>query len=63
MVLSKKQLAQMKIYGASIKKAVNSAEFTIELHAAAGGTLEMFDMSGPAHTNPILLLHTRDGMA
>ena len=57
--ISSAQLAAVKTYGAPILYSLNPAEFTIELKTSKTEPLQIYDENGPAHTGPILLLHTR----
>ena len=63
LALTSSQLAQLRVSAAPIAHAINPDEFTLKLSVNPGGSLHIYDETGPAHTAPILLLHTRDTIA
>jgi len=60
--ISSAQLAALKSYHAEIPHTLNPAEFTVEFSASRVHPLQIYDDNGPAHTGPILLLHTRGAL-
>jgi beta-xylosidase len=56
------QLSALQAYSADVPQPANAAEFTIDFHASAVLPFQIYADNGPAHSSPILLLHTRDAM-
>ena len=60
--LTAAQLTAMKTYVAEKLHPLNPTEVTIEFKASATNPLKIYDDNGPAHSGPILILHTREAM-
>jgi hypothetical protein len=59
---SNHQIAALRAYTAAVPSAVNPAEFSIAFHATAAQPVQILADNGPAHSEPVLLLHTREAM-